>query len=58
MNVLLSEKELEDRRKAETAKGDKAFRPSSRNRHISQALKLYAYFVSSADTGGVRVHID
>ncbi len=58
MNVLLSEKELEDRRKAEIAKGDKAFRPSSRNRPISQALRLYAYFVSSADTGGVRIHID
>ena len=58
MNVLLSDSELAERAKAENTKGDKAFKPSSRNRQISQALKLYSYFVSSADTGGVRKHLD
>jgi dihydroxy-acid dehydratase len=55
INVLLSENELNERRSVEVNKGDKAFRPASRKREISQALKIYSAFVSSADTGAVRV---
>jgi dihydroxy-acid dehydratase len=58
INVLLSENELNERRNVELKKGEKAFRPESRNRNISQALRIYSTFVSSADTGGVRVHVD
>jgi dihydroxy-acid dehydratase len=54
INVLLSDDELQMRRKAEEAKGENAYKPAARKRHISQALKLYAAFVSSADTGAVR----
>jgi len=55
INVLLSEIELNDRRSVEVDKGDMAFKPASRIREISQALKIYSAFVSSADTGAVRV---
>ena len=54
INVLLSDKELEERRKKEMARGDKAFTPDGRNRIISKALKAYASMVTSADTGAVR----
>lgn len=55
INVLLSESELMTRRKEEELKGDKAFRPESRNRNISAALRAYAANVSSADLGAVRL---
>ena len=54
LNVKLSAGELAKRRKAELKKGTKAFRPK-RKRVISQALKAYALFASSADKGAVRV---
>jgi dihydroxy-acid dehydratase len=46
---------LESRRKEEAAKGQDAFKPVGRNRQISNALKAYAMFASSADKGAVRV---
>ena len=55
INVLLSDDELQTRRKAEEQKGEKAFKPATRNREISQALKIYSAFVSSADNGAVRI---
>ena len=55
INVLLSDDELQARRKAEEQKGEKAFKPATRKREISQALKLYSAFVSSADNGAVRI---
>ena len=55
INVLLSDDELQTRRKSEEQKGEKAFKPEARKREISQALKIYAAFVSSADTGAVRI---
>lgn len=55
LNVLLSDNELAMRRKDMEAKGDKAFKPSSRDRKISKALKAYSLSVSSADMGGVRL---
>jgi dihydroxy-acid dehydratase len=54
IRVKLPAAELDKRRKAELKKGKKAFTPK-RKRVISQALKAYALFVSSADKGAVRV---
>lgn len=54
INVKLSDKELDKRRKEELAKGKDAFKPN-RNRVISKALKAYASMVSSADLGAVRI---
>ena len=54
INVKVSDAELDLRRKAEEARGDKAFTPKTRERIISRALKAYASLVTSADTGAVR----
>ena len=54
IRVRLSDAELAERRKQEEAKGKDAFKPV-RDRKVSNALKLYAHFVSSADSGGVRI---
>jgi dihydroxy-acid dehydratase len=54
IRVQLSDAELAERRKQEEAKGKAAFKPV-RDRKVSNALKLYAHFVSSADLGGVRI---
>jgi dihydroxy-acid dehydratase len=55
INVKISDKELLERRRLEEAKGDKAFKPANRDRVVSQALRAYAMFASSADHGAVRV---
>jgi len=55
INLLISDAEMELRRKEEKARGEKAFKPHNRNRIISSALKAYAANVSSADLGAVRV---
>ena len=55
INVLLSEQELESRRRDELARGAKAFTPPNRQREVSKALKAYASMVSSADLGAVRI---
>ncbi len=54
IRVQLPDAELAERRKQEEAKGKAAFKPV-RERKVSNALKLYAHFVSSADLGGVRI---
>ncbi len=54
INLLISDEELNQRRKEEEAKGDKAFTPAQRQRTVSKALKAYASIVSSADKGAVR----
>ena len=54
INLKVSEEELMKRRLQEEAKGERAFTPS-RNRTISNALKIYSHFVSSADKGAVRI---
>lgn len=48
------EAELEMRRIAEAARGDKAWTPHNRNRKVSYALKAYASLATSADKGAVR----
>ncbi len=55
IQLLIGDEELEQRRKEELQRGDKAFTPPSRQRNISKALKAYASMVSSADKGAVRV---
>ncbi len=55
INLLISDEELAQRRKAEEAKGAEAFSPGKRNRQVSKALKIYASFVSSADRGAIRL---
>ncbi|MEA1647739.1 dihydroxy-acid dehydratase [Nitrospirillum sp. BR 11164] len=46
--------ELERRRDAMKAKGAKAWKPATRDRQVSGALKAYAYFATSASRGAVR----
>ena len=55
INVDLSENELKKRKEEEESKGDKAYRPATRNRVIPASLKAYAALVSSADLGAVRI---
>ena len=55
INVKVSDAELAERRKAEEARGTKAFTPPYRQRVVSKALKAYGRMVSSADKGGVRI---
>jgi dihydroxy-acid dehydratase len=55
INLMISEEELSQRRKAEEAKGEKAFTPVDRKRNISKALKAYASLVSAADKGAIRL---
>jgi dihydroxy-acid dehydratase len=54
INVKLSAKELAARRKKETAKGKKAFKPAGRKRKVSKALRIYSMLAASADKGAVR----
>jgi dihydroxy-acid dehydratase len=55
IKLLIGNKDLEERRKKELAKGDLAFQPTGRKRKVSDALKVYANLVSSADKGAVRI---
>ncbi|MCU7833781.1 MAG: dihydroxy-acid dehydratase [gamma proteobacterium symbiont of Taylorina sp.] len=54
INVKVSDIELEQRRKIMDAKGDTAWQPVNRVRHISQALQAYAAMTTSASRGAVR----
>ncbi len=54
INLKVPKKELDLRMKQEKAKGKNAFHPRGRKRTISEALRAYALFVSSADVGAVR----
>lgn len=55
ISVKVSDEELQNRRKAEEARGDAAFTPADRDRKVSKALRAYASMVSSADKGAVRI---
>jgi dihydroxy-acid dehydratase len=55
INVIITQEELDKRRKEEESKGDKAFKPKERERYVSTALKAYASMVTSADKGAVRI---
>jgi dihydroxy-acid dehydratase len=55
LELSIDDEELKRRRAEEQARGEAAFTPSARERTVSKALKAYAIFASSADTGAVRV---
>ena len=55
IQVQVSDAELAERRKAEEARGEKAFTPPFRQRIVSKALQAYGKMVTSADKGGVRM---
>lgn len=50
----VSEEELASRRAEMEARGDKAWKPVSRDRNVSFALRAYASLASSADKGAAR----
>lgn len=55
IELLIEEQELQTRKAKELNRGNMAYKPKKRKREISQALKFYAAFVSSADKGAVRI---
>ncbi len=54
IHLAVSVEELDKRREAMEAKGSKAWKPVSRERHVSAALKAYAAMTTSAAKGAVR----
>jgi len=55
INLKISDAELKIRKENETSRAKAAYTPHSRKRNISDALKIYAMHVSSADKGAVRI---
>lgn len=55
IELLIEEQKLQTRKAKELNRGNMAYKPKKRKREISQALKFYAAFVSSADKGAVRI---
>jgi len=55
VHLDVSDAELEKRRAAMEAKGDKAWKPAPRTRRVTMALKAYAAHATSAALGAVRV---
>ncbi len=54
IHLAVDDEELARRRAAQLARGEKAWKPKSRERHVSAALQAYAAMTTSADTGAVR----
>jgi dihydroxy-acid dehydratase len=54
ISLALSDRELERRRSAMEARGEKAWTPESRNRRVSTALQAYAALTTSAARGAIR----
>lgn len=54
IRLEVDESVLETRRRKEEARGTAAFTPENRIRTVSDALKVYAAHVSSADRGAIR----
>ena len=54
INIDIAQSELDKRREQMDAKGKLGWQPANRVRPISFALKNYAMFATSADTGAVR----
>jgi dihydroxy-acid dehydratase len=54
IHLAITDEELEARRSAMNAKGDSAWQPVNRERHVSPALQAYALMATSADKGAVR----
>ena len=54
IDIKISDDELTERRREMNQKGKTGWKPESRVRPVSFALKNYAMFATSADTGAVR----
>ncbi|MBI1174444.1 MAG: dihydroxy-acid dehydratase [Sideroxydans sp.] len=54
IHLAVSVEGLEQRREAMAAKGVRAWKPASRERHVSAALRAYAAMTTSAAKGAVR----
>ncbi|WP_025247493.1 dihydroxy-acid dehydratase [Mannheimia varigena] len=54
INLMISDEELAARRAEMESRGDKAWKPVSREREVSFALKVFGHFATSADKGAVR----
>ncbi len=54
INLRVTDAVLAERRKAMEARGDQAWKPTTRQREVSQALQAYAALAASADRGAVR----
>ena len=54
ISLAITDNELARRRAAMEAKGKLAWKPVSRQRHVSAALRAYAAMTTSADKGAVR----
>jgi dihydroxy-acid dehydratase len=54
IHLAVSDSLLAQRRLAMQARGSKAWKPSKRERHVSQALRAYAAMTTSAAKGAVR----
>ena len=54
IHLAVDDDELERRREAVLARGDEAWTPAGRDREVSEALKAYAAFTTSAARGAVR----
>jgi dihydroxy-acid dehydratase len=55
INLLLDDTVLSERKSKFESKNKGVYKPQTRKREISQALKLYAAHVSSADQGAIRI---
>ncbi len=54
IRLAVDDKELQRRRRAMEERGDNAWKPLGRDREVSDALKAYAAFTTSAARGAVR----
>lgn len=54
IELKVSDETLAQRRQQMEAKGERAWLPENRKRHVSPALQAYATMTTSADTGAVR----
>lgn len=55
INLMISAEEIKKRKEAEEGRGAEAYKPATRKRYVSKALKAYANMVSSADMGAIRI---
>jgi len=58
IQLPVSDEELAARARVESAKGTAAYQPAGRDPRVSNALKIYASHVTSADRGAVREELE
>ncbi len=54
LTIAISDEKLAKRHTQIDAKGAKAWKPLTRNRQVTPALRFYAKMTTSADKGAVR----